>query len=60
MPTFETFHFDSQGLDCAGKLFLPDGIERPPVVVMGHGLGAQQDFRLPAFAERFVQLPLLG
>jgi len=22
---------------------------------MGHGLGAQQDFRLPAFAERFVQ-----
>ena len=55
MPTFETFHFDSQGLDCAGKLFLPDGIERPPVVVMGHGLGAQQDFRLPAFAERFVQ-----
>ncbi len=55
MPTIEPSHFDSHGLDCAGKLFLPDGIERPPVVVMGHGLGGQQDFRLPAFAERFTE-----
>ena len=49
-------HFVSHGIDCAGKLFLPDNIERPPVVVMGHGLGAQQDFRLPAFAQRFATL----
>ena len=48
-------HFVSHGVDCAGKLFLPDSIERPPVVVMGHGLGAQQDFRLPAFAQRFAE-----
>jgi alpha-beta hydrolase superfamily lysophospholipase len=48
-------HFNSNGTDCAGTLFLPPGVERPPVVVMGHGLGAQQDFRLPAFAERFVE-----
>lgn len=48
-------HFNSNGTDCAGTLYLPAGVERPPVVVMGHGLGAQQDFRLPAFAERFVE-----
>ena len=53
--TVEPSHFPSHGTDCAGKLFLPHGIERPPVVVMGHGLGAQQDFRLPAFAERFAE-----
>ena len=56
MPhTVTPSHFLSHGIDCAGKLFLPDNIERPPVVVMGHGLGAQQDFRLPAFAERFAE-----
>lgn len=53
--TITASHFQSAGTDCAGKLFLPPGSERPPVVVMGHGLGAQQDFRLPAFAERFVE-----
>ena len=47
-------HFSSDGTDCVGTLYLPPGADRPPVVVMGHGLGAQQDFRLPAFAERFV------
>ena len=46
--------FYSDGTRCRGRLFLPEGEEWPPVVVMGHGLGAQQDFRLPAFAERFV------
>lgn len=50
-----TSNFLSHGTECAGKLFLPDSSELPPVVVMGHGLGAQQDFRLPAFAERFVE-----
>ena len=29
MSTIEPSHFDSHGLDCAGKLFLPDGVERP-------------------------------
>jgi len=47
--------FHSGGERCAGTLFLPSGIEHPPVVVMGHGLGAQQDFRLAPFAQRFVQ-----
>ena len=50
-----TSHFSSGGLPCTGHLYLPDGVDRPPVVVMGHGLGAQQDFRLPAFAARFLE-----
>ena len=33
---------------------MPDGEERPPVVVMAHGFAAQRDFGLQAFAERFA------
>lgn len=55
MTDFTSIQFDSIGTSCSGRLFLPEGSEQPPVVVMGHGLGAQQDFRLPAFAQRFVQ-----
>jgi pimeloyl-ACP methyl ester carboxylesterase len=45
--------FTSEGTRCAGTLYLPEA-ERPPVVVMAHGFGAESTFRLPAFAERFV------
>lgn len=47
--------FRSGGEDCAATLYLPPGIDKPPVVVMGHGLGALKEFRIPAFAERFVE-----
>ncbi len=47
--------FNSGGERCAADLYLPAGVEHPPVVVMGHGLGALKDFRIPAFAERFVE-----
>ncbi len=47
--------FLSDGLRCGGWLYLPEGVESPPVVVMGHGFGAEKSFRLPAFAERFVE-----
>jgi fermentation-respiration switch protein FrsA (DUF1100 family) len=47
--------FKSEGLDCAGTLYLPAGVERPPVVVMAHGLGGLKEFRLGGFAERFVE-----
>lgn len=47
--------FDSDGDTCAAWLFLPDGVERPPVVILGHGLGATREMRLDAFAERFAQ-----
>lgn len=46
--------FISQGIKCAGWLYLPDGIAKPPVVVMAHGLAAERNFGLPAFAERFA------
>lgn len=47
--------FDSDGDTCAAWLFLPDGVERPPVVILGHGLGATREMRLDAFAERFAR-----
>lgn len=46
--------FTSGGLRCAGWLYSPEGVERPPVVVMAHGFGAEAAFRLPDFAEKFV------
>ena len=47
--------FDSNGDNCAAWLFLPDGLERPPVVVLGHGLGGTREMGLDAYAERFAQ-----
>ena len=46
--------FVSSGVRCDGDLYLPEGVTNPPVVIMAHGMAAQKDFRLPAFAERFV------
>lgn len=51
----EEHTFPSDGLDCSGTLYLPSGVDRPPVVVMAHGLGGLKDFRLGGFAERFVE-----
>ena len=47
--------FTSDGDACAAWLFLPDGVTKPPVVILGHGLGATRDMGLPAFAERFAR-----
>lgn len=47
--------FDSHGDTCAAWLFLPDGVTNPPVVILGHGLGATREMRLDAFAERFAR-----
>ena len=47
--------FESAGDTCAAWLFLPDGVTNPPVVILGHGLGATREMRLDAFAERFAQ-----
>jgi dienelactone hydrolase len=47
--------FFSRKTRCGAWLYLPQGIERPPVVVMAHGFAAEKDFRLPAFAEVFAQ-----
>lgn len=47
--------FPSGGDTCAAWLFLPDGVTDPPVVILGHGLGATREMRLDAFAERFAR-----
>ncbi|MER6959180.1 alpha/beta fold hydrolase [Streptomyces sp. NPDC000618] len=47
--------FPSGDSRCAGWLYLPTGVASPPVVVLGHGLGATREMRLDAFAERFAQ-----
>lgn len=39
---------------CTAWLHLPTGVQRPPVVVMGHGMGATREMRLNAYAERFA------
>ena len=46
--------FLSRGDRCAADLHLPDGVTRPPVVVMGHGLAALRTFGLEPYARRFV------
>lgn len=47
--------FNSRGVRCDGDLYLPEGTNKPPVVIMAHGMAAQKDFRLPAYSERFVE-----
>jgi acyl-CoA synthetase (AMP-forming)/AMP-acid ligase II len=46
--------FPSGEADCAGWLYHPEAVTNPPVVILGHGLGATHDVRLDAFAERFA------
>lgn len=46
--------FASQGVRCSGDLYLPAGVEHPPVVVMAHGFASERSFGLPAYAERFA------
>jgi len=46
--------FDSGEAYCSAWLYLPEGVEKPPVVVLGHGLGAVREMRLDAFSERFA------
>ena len=46
--------FESHGEKCGAWLYLPEA-EKPPVVVMAHGFGADRLLRLPAFAEKFVE-----
>jgi uncharacterized protein len=46
--------FTSGEDNCAAWLYLPIGVESPPVVILGHGLGGTREMRLDAFAERFA------
>ena len=53
-PTRLDVTFGSGDSHCAAWLYLPSGIDDPPVVILGHGLGATREMRLDAFAERFA------
>lgn len=47
--------FDSAGTRCAAWFYPPSGgAERPPLVVMGHGLGGTRHMRLDAYARVFA------
>lgn len=47
--------FPSGGQKCAGWLYLPAGPPKPrPIVIMGHGLGANREMGLDRFARRFA------
>src|ERR1700757_1785402 len=45
--------FPSSGDECRAWLFMPKA-ERPPLVILGHGLGATREYGLEPFARRFV------
>ena len=47
--------FLSGGLNCEGRLYLPKGIKKPPVIIMAYGFGAEMDFGIPAYAEEFAK-----
>jgi dienelactone hydrolase len=46
--------FPSGDSECKAWGFRPD-VERPPVVILGHGLGAVREMGLAPFAERFAR-----
>ena len=45
--------FPSAGDECRAWLFMPDA-ERPPLVILGHGLGATREYGLEPYAQRFA------
>src|SRR4051812_43555775 len=45
--------FPSSGDECRAWLFMPDA-QRPPLVILGHGLGATREYGLEPYAERFA------
>src|SRR3954453_3559291 len=45
--------FPSSGDECRAWLFKPDA-ERPPLVILGHGLGATREYGLEPYAQRFA------
>jgi fermentation-respiration switch protein FrsA (DUF1100 family) len=54
--------FASEGLSCAGWLYVPDDLEsgeQRPAVVMAHGFSAVKEMYLYNFAEKFVEAGLV-
>lgn len=47
-------HFPSGDAKCQAWLYLPEGPQPHPVIVLAHGLGGIRQMRLDAYAERFA------
>ena len=47
--------FDSEGIRCRGDMYVPSGIDNPPVVILAHGFGGQRTWGLPRHVSRFVE-----
>src|SRR3954447_25617771 len=45
--------FPSAGDECRAWMFMPDA-ERPPLVILGHGLSATREYGLEPYAQRFA------
>src|SRR5947209_15645201 len=52
-PARHDVSFLSDGEHCRAWLFMPDA-ERPPLVILGHGLGGIREYGLEPFARRFA------
>ena len=46
--------FDSHGDKCSAWLYLPNNVEKPPLVIMAHGLAGMKNCGLEPFAELFA------
>lgn len=46
--------FPSHGDNCSAWLYLPDGVAKPPLVVMAHGFGGMKNCGLEPYAELFA------
>ncbi len=57
----ENVTFTSEGMSCAGWLYVPDELDggRAPAVVMAHGFSAVKEMYLANFAEKFVEAGLV-
>lgn len=47
--------FFNRGIRCDGDLYLPEGLEKPPVMIMAHGMAALKSFGLSNYAARFTE-----
>ncbi|MEQ9225712.1 MAG: alpha/beta fold hydrolase [Parvibaculum sp.] len=47
--------FPCGGTECAAWLVLPEGVARPPVVVMAHGFAGTRDLQMPDYAAVFAR-----
>jgi dipeptidyl aminopeptidase/acylaminoacyl peptidase len=50
--------FLSEGLNCAGWLYMPDDLqdgENRPAIVMAHGFSALKEMHLDNFAQKFEE-----